>query len=85
MARRDAPDDADRRHLLELEQERWRRECRRNLIAFAAEALHSGNQLPAHHHKLICARLMRLVGGDLPAVEEWTDLNAHWEETQRAA
>jgi hypothetical protein len=64
------------RHLLELEREQWRRECRRNLIAFAVEALAPAGQVPAKHHKLICEWLMALVRGELRALEERVSLTS---------
>jgi hypothetical protein len=57
------------KRLLELEREQWRRTCRGNLIAFAIEALASAKQQPARHHRLICERLMQLVGGELKDLE----------------
>jgi hypothetical protein len=53
--------------LLELEREQWRRECRRNLVAFAVEALAPLGQKPAKHHRFICEYLMQLVRSDLHA------------------
>jgi hypothetical protein len=49
--------------LLKLKQELWRGECRRNLLAFACQAL-PASERPPKHHKLICAKLEQLIRGD---------------------
>ena len=49
--------------LVRIEQERWRRECRADLVSFACEAL-PNHERPARHHKLICAKLAALIRGE---------------------
>jgi predicted phage terminase large subunit-like protein len=68
--------DDPRRKLLDLERERWRRQCRRDLMSFAVEALAPAGQKPAMHHRLICHRLMQLVRGELARGIGFTELMA---------
>jgi predicted phage terminase large subunit-like protein len=53
----------DARRLLELQRERWRRQCRSSFLSFAVEALSARNEAPALHHRLICSELESLARG----------------------
>jgi hypothetical protein len=54
---------SDQAKLLELETERWRRQCRRSLAAFAIEALSARGEVPALHHRLIIGELQAVARG----------------------
>lgn len=63
------PPQSDRllqRRLLELEQERWRRVCRSNLLAFSIEALAVRGVRPAKHHELFCNEIAAVTNGQTP-------------------
>lgn len=51
--------------MLQLRRELWRRECRRNLLAWSTEALWPLGQTPARHHRAIIAKLEALARGDI--------------------
>jgi predicted phage terminase large subunit-like protein len=56
-------DGAEARRLLELERERWHRQCRREFIPFCIEALAAKGETPALHHRLIASRLQAVAMG----------------------
>jgi predicted phage terminase large subunit-like protein len=52
------------RRLFDLRQEQWRRVCRADLTSFAVEALASRGEVPARHHRRICAELEAVASGE---------------------
>lgn len=54
---------AARAYLARLEQLAWNRTCRRDLAAFAIEALKPMAQVPARHHKILVDALERVARG----------------------
>lgn len=56
--------DADRRKLLEIKQELYRRACRRSFLTFSLEALEPFGQKPARHHQRIIAELETVTRGE---------------------
>jgi predicted phage terminase large subunit-like protein len=59
-------DDVDRRSLLALKREQWRRQCRQSFLSFAVEALASQGLAPAAHHRLIIEELSKVASGETP-------------------
>jgi predicted phage terminase large subunit-like protein len=53
----------ERKKLLAMKQEQWRRQCRQSFIAFSIEALASRGETPALHHRLLCSELEALARG----------------------
>lgn len=56
---------SDKRRLLLLEREAWRRRCRRNFGAWCVEALEPEGFTPAEHHKLLIRELELVIRGEI--------------------